>query len=106
MGESGAGKTTLLNVLAERVSTGVIGGDRFFNGQALPIDFQAQTGYVQQMDTHLPTTTIREALVFSARLRQPPSVSVAEKDAYAEQCLKMCGLDSVADAMVGSLGVE
>jgi len=74
-------KTTLLNVLAERVGTGVVSGDRFFNGQALPIDFQAQTGYCQQMDTHVPLTTVREALVFSARLRQPSSVPTSEKDA-------------------------
>ena len=99
MGESGAGKvywsfycvlvpdpdfllkTTLLNVLAERARAGIITGDRFFNGQALPVDFQAQTGYCQQMDTHVPLTTVREALVFSARLRQPASVPTAEKDA-------------------------
>jgi ATP-binding cassette subfamily G (WHITE) protein 2 (SNQ2) len=47
----------------------------------LPIDFQAQTGYCQQMDTHVSLTTVREALIFSARLRQPASVSTAEKDA-------------------------
>jgi ATP-binding cassette subfamily G (WHITE) protein 2 (SNQ2) len=74
-------KTTLLNVLAERAGTGIITGDRFFNGQALPVDFQAQTGYCQQMDTHVPLTTVREALVFSARLRQPASVPTSEKDA-------------------------
>lgn len=43
MGESGAGKTTLLNALAQRTSTGVITGERFVNGQALPHDFQSQT---------------------------------------------------------------
>ncbi|KAH6877437.1 pleiotropic drug resistance ABC transporter [Coprinopsis sp. MPI-PUGE-AT-0042] len=106
MGESGAGKTTLLNVLAERTDSGVITGDRFFNGQGLPPDFQSQTGYCQQMDTHAGKTTVREALQFSARLRQPSSVSKAEKDAYVEKCLKMCGLEPFADAMVGTLGVE
>ncbi|KAF9045205.1 P-loop containing nucleoside triphosphate hydrolase protein [Panaeolus papilionaceus] len=106
MGESGAGKTTLLNVLAERTDTGVVTGDRFFSGQALPPDFQAQTGYCQQQDTHVPLATVREALWFSARLRQPSSVPISEKDAYAEKCLKMCGLEHFADAMVGSLGVE
>ncbi|KAL4248575.1 ABC transporter superfamily protein [Abortiporus biennis] len=106
MGESGAGKTTLLNALAQRTSTGVIHGDRFVNGHPLPSDFQAQTGYCQQMDTHLETTTVREALLFSAKLRQPASVPMSEKEAYVDQCLKMCGLSDYAEAIVGSLGVE
>ncbi|KAF7336855.1 Brefeldin A resistance protein [Mycena venus] len=64
------------------------------------------TGYVQQMDTHVPTDTVREALLFSAKLRQPASVPLEEKMAYVETCLKMCGLEAVADASVGSLGIE
>ncbi|KAG6909483.1 hypothetical protein DXG01_017205 [Tephrocybe rancida] len=106
MGESGAGKTTLLNVLAQRVSTGVVTGDRFVNGQTLPKDFQAQTGYCQQMDTHMPSATVREALIFSALLRQPQSVPLEDKKAYAEKCLRMCGLEAYGDAVVGSLGIE
>ncbi|KAH9022164.1 pleiotropic drug resistance ABC transporter [Lactarius pseudohatsudake] len=106
MGESGAGKTTLLNVLAERQAAGVVGGERLVNGFPLPSDFQAQTGYVQQMDTHLAQTTVREALLFSAKLRQPPSVPLKEKEAYVDTVLKMCGLEKYADAVVGSLGVE
>jgi ATP-binding cassette subfamily G (WHITE) protein 2 (SNQ2) len=39
------------------------------------------SGYVQQMDTHLAQTTVREALHFSAKLRQPPSVPLKEKEA-------------------------
>ncbi|KAH9995929.1 ABC-2 type transporter-domain-containing protein [Russula compacta] len=106
MGESGAGKTTLLNVLAQRQAAGVVRGERLVNGHPLPSDFQAQTGYVQQMDTHLAETTVREALLFSAKLRQPPSVPHKEKEAYVEVVLKMCGLEKYADAIVGSLGVE
>ncbi|KAJ7649975.1 ABC-2 type transporter-domain-containing protein [Roridomyces roridus] len=106
MGESGAGKTTLLNALAERTTSGVVTGDIFVNGHPLPRDFRSQTGYVQQMDTHVPTDTVCEALLFSAMLRQPDSVPVEEKVAYVETCLKMCGLEEMADASVGSLGVE
>ncbi|VDC00110.1 unnamed protein product [Peniophora sp. CBMAI 1063] len=106
MGESGAGKTTLLNVLAQRQTSGVVHGDRLVNGHPLPPDFQAQTGYCQQMDTHLAETTVREALLFSAKLRQPPEVPDSEKEAYVETVLKMCGLEDFADAIVGSLGVE
>lgn len=106
MGESGAGKTTLLNVLAKRVYSGVVEGDMYVNGQPLPTDFQSQTGYCQQMDTHVPESTVREALLFSAKLRQPPSVPLAEKEAYVDKCLQMCGLTEYADAIVGSLNVE
>ena len=38
-------------------------------------------GYCQQMDTHVPTATVREALLFSAQLRQPASVPLEEKEA-------------------------
>ncbi|KAF5387203.1 hypothetical protein D9757_006886 [Collybiopsis confluens] len=106
MGESGAGKTTLLNVLAQRTSVGVVTGEMLVSGGPLPRDFQAQTGYCQQMDTHVGTDTVREALLLSAKLRQPASVPLAEKEAYVETCLKMCGLNQMADAVVGSLGVE
>lgn len=44
MGTSGAGKTTLLDVLAQRVSTGVITGDMFVNGKPLESSFQRRTG--------------------------------------------------------------
>ncbi|KAG1745100.1 ABC-2 type transporter-domain-containing protein [Suillus paluster] len=98
MGESGAGKTTLLNVLAQRVGAGVVTGDCFVNGRPL--------GYCQQLDTHLLEATVREALLFSANLRQPQSVPLAEKEAFVDKCLAMCGLEEYADAIVGSLGVE
>ncbi|KDN40770.1 hypothetical protein RSAG8_07945, partial [Rhizoctonia solani AG-8 WAC10335] len=104
MGESGAGKTTLLNALAERVSMGVITGDRLVDGNPLPKDFAGQTGYVQQMDIHLESTTVREALMFSAQLRQPASVPAEEKRAYVEEVIKMCAMESYADAIVGIIG--
>jgi ATP-binding cassette subfamily G (WHITE) protein 2 (SNQ2) len=33
------------------------------------------------MDTHVPNATVREALLFSAKMRQPASVPLAEKEA-------------------------
>ncbi|KIY68744.1 hypothetical protein CYLTODRAFT_489562 [Cylindrobasidium torrendii FP15055 ss-10] len=106
MGESGAGKTTLLNVLAQRAGTGVVTGGMYVDGRSLPEDFQAQTGYVQQMDTHVGQTTVREAMVFSAKVRQPESVPIEEKEAYVDKCLKQCGLELFADAIVQTLDVE
>lgn len=104
MGVSGAGKTTLLDVLAQRVSIGVVTGDIFVNGLPLAANFPRRTGYVQQQDLHLDTTTVREALRFSAVLRQPNSVSKQEKYEYVEQVIKVLGMEEFAEAVVGSLG--
>lgn len=48
-----------------------------------------ETGYVQQQDIHLETSTVREALRFSAMLRQPKSVSNPDKCEYVEQVIKV-----------------
>lgn len=104
MGVSGAGKTTLLDVLAQRVSIGVVTGDMLVNGKPLDPSFQRKTGYVQQQDLHLETTTVREALRFSATLRQPKSVSKKEKYAYVEEVIKMLNMETFAEAVVGQPG--
>ena len=105
MGSSGAGKTTLLNCLSERVTTGVISdGTRMVNGHSLDSSFQRSIGYVQQQDLHLPTSTVREALRFSAYLRQPNSVSKAEKSDYVEYIIDLLDMTTYADALVGVAG--
>ncbi|EXJ79220.1 ATPase [Capronia epimyces CBS 606.96] len=104
MGVSGAGKTTLLNVLAQRVSVGVVTGDMLVNGSPLAASFPRRTGYVQQQDLHLHTSTVREALRFSALLRQPKSTPVAEKHAYVEKVIRMLNMADFADAVIGVPG--
>ncbi|OAX82652.1 hypothetical protein ACJ72_02998 [Emergomyces africanus] len=104
MGVSGAGKTTLLDALAQRISMGVITGDMFVNGKPLDPSFQRKTGYCQQQDLHLETTTVREALRFSAMLRQPKYVSKEEKHAFVEDVIKMLNMEDFAEAVVGNPG--
>ncbi|EEH23444.2 hypothetical protein PABG_05655 [Paracoccidioides brasiliensis Pb03] len=104
MGVSGAGKTTLLDVLAQRISFGVVTGDMFVNGKPLDLSFQRKTGYCQQQDLHLETSTVREALRFSAMLRQPQSVSKQEKYEFVEDVIKMLNMEDFAEAVVGSPG--
>jgi ATP-binding cassette subfamily G (WHITE) protein 2 (SNQ2) len=104
MGESGAGKTTLLNVLAQRAGTGIVDGSFLVAGRPLPRSFQADTGYCQQQDTHMSTATVREALQFSALLRQPAETPKAEKLAYVETVLRMLEMESFAEAIVGDPG--
>lgn len=68
------------------------------------MQFQRKTGYVQQQDLHLPTTTVREALAFSALLRQPASVSHEGKLDYVEEVIDLLEMREYADAVVGELG--
>lgn len=104
MGVSGAGKTTLLDCLADRTSMGVITGEMLVDGKIRDESFQRKTGYVQQQDLHLETTTVREALEFSALLRQPRDVPRAEKIAYVDEVIKLLDMEPYADAIVGMLG--
>lgn len=104
MGVTGAGKTTLLDVLAEHVTTGIVTGQVFVDGRARDATFRKRIGYVQQEDLHLPTATVREALQFSALLRQPQTYSRAEKLAYVGSIMKLMDMDHYADAVVGVPG--
>ncbi|KAK9788691.1 putative ABC transporter domain-containing protein [Seiridium cardinale] len=104
MGASGAGKTTLLDVLADRVTMGVVTGDMLVDGHPKNMAFQRQTGYVQQQDLHLETSTVREALRFSAILRQPATVSIAEKHAYVEEVIDLLDMEAYAEAVIGVPG--
>ena len=104
MGVSGAGKTTLLDCLATRVTMGVITGDVWVDGRQRDSSFQRKTGYVQQQDLHLQTTTVREALTFSALLRQPNHIPRAEKIAYVDEVIKLLDMEEYADAVVGVPG--
>ncbi|GKT93710.1 ABC-2 type transporter [Colletotrichum tofieldiae] len=104
MGVSGAGKTTLLDCLADRTSMGVITGEMLVDGWHRDNSFQRKTGYVQQQDLHLQTTTVREALNFSALLRQPAHVPKQEKLDYVEEVIKLLDMEEYADAVVGVPG--
>lgn len=103
-GVSGAGKTTLLDVLATRTTMGVITGGMFVDGRERDTSFQRKTGYVQQQDLHLSTSTVREALNFSALLRQPGNITRKEKLEYVEEVIKLLDMEEYADAVVGVPG--
>ena len=104
MGSSGAGKTTLLDVLAQRKDVGVITGEVLVDGRPLPASFQRSTGYCEQMDVHEGTATVREALIFSARLRQPRDVPDAEKIQYVDKVIELLELEEIQDAFIGIPG--
>ncbi|KAF0321220.1 bmr1-like protein [Colletotrichum asianum] len=102
MGASGAGKTTLLDVLASRKNIGVIGGDVLVDGVKPGKQFQRSTSYAEQLDLHDPTQTVREALRFSALLRQPFETPEAERFAYVEEIIALLEMEHIADCIIGS----
>lgn len=104
MGASGAGKTTLLNTLAQRITFGTVSGDFLVDGRPLPKSFQRATGFAEQMDIHEPTATVREALQFSALLRQPKEVAVQEKYEYCETIINLLEMQDIAGATIGKVG--
>lgn len=106
MGASGAGKTTLLNTLSQRQKMGIVSGNMLVDGQPLGSDFQRSTGFVEQMDLHDETATVREALEFSAILRQERSVPRTEKIAYVDNIIALLEMQEIEDAIIYSLGVE
>ncbi|KEQ91070.1 hypothetical protein AUEXF2481DRAFT_70340 [Aureobasidium subglaciale EXF-2481] len=101
MGVSGAGKTTLLDVLAQRI---FIHGVMLVDGKPLKPSFQRNAGYVQQQDVHLETSTVREALRFSAVLRQSKKTSLEEKYSHVEHIIEMLDMSEFSEAIIGMPG--
>ncbi|KAF4459652.1 ATPase [Fusarium albosuccineum] len=104
MGASGAGKTTLLDVLAQRKTEGTIRGSIMVDGRPLPVSFQRSAGYCEQLDVHELYATVREALEFSALLRQSRDTPREEKLKYVDTIIDLLELHDLADTLIGEVG--
>ncbi|KAI0898949.1 ATP-binding cassette transporter [Annulohypoxylon nitens] len=102
MGMSGAGKTTLLDTLSQRTSIGAVTGGLYLDSDPLPQSMNRRSGFVQQQDVHLSTSTVREALRLTARLRQPSSIPITEKYEYGETVISILEMEDAADALIGT----
>ncbi|KUF78768.1 Pleiotropic drug resistance protein ABC superfamily [Phytophthora nicotianae] len=107
MGSSGAGKTTLMDVIAGRKSGGQIRGDILLNGHpATELAIRRATGYCEQMDIHSDASTFREALTFSAFLRQDADVPDSQKYDSVNECLDLLNLHPIADQIIRGSSTE
>jgi ABC-type multidrug transport system ATPase subunit len=91
-----AGKTTLMDVIAIRKRTGTITGEILMNGWPQEaVTFRRCSGYVYQFDIQSPELTVRETILFSARLRLDPSLVTMDTDtqAFVDQVMVRPGLD-------------
>ena len=99
-GVSGTGKTTLLDVLATCTTMGVITGGMFIDSRERDTSFQCKTGYIQQQDLYLSTSTVCKALNFSALLRQPRNIIQKEKLEYIKEVIKLLDIEEYTDTVV------
>lgn len=82
----------------------MIGGEKLIDAKHQNAGFARKIGYAQQEDLHLETTTVREALIFSALLRQPEEYSRAEKLAYVDEVINTLNMNKFVDAVIGVPG--
>lgn len=71
MGPSGCGKTTLLNVLAHRAAASgadTTGSTLVDGGVVSKEAFRRMSSYVEQEDALIGSLTVKETMVFAARL--------------------------------------
>jgi ABC-type multidrug transport system ATPase subunit len=106
MGPSGSGKTSLLKVLTGRAGNKQfdVSGQVKLDGRVVdPTDIQVrrELGYVEQEISILSTSTPREAIRFSARLRLDRSVTNKEIEDLVDEILAELGLVGCADTMIG-----
>lgn len=127
LGGSGSGKTTLLNVIAGRYSSRSfkIGGRIVLshrsasnssansstpsNGSGInAMEMHTNIGYVTQADYLLPYLTVRETLLFAARMKVPrlQNATYAEHratlQALIDEVIQDLGIRECADVAIGS----
>ncbi|KAJ3022015.1 UNVERIFIED_CONTAM: hypothetical protein HDU68_009354 [Siphonaria sp. JEL0065] len=107
LGPSGAGKSTLLDILAGKEKRGKITGSLTFDGVPFNAkDSKHTVAYVDQDDLLLPSLTVRETLLFSARLRLAEGMTDKEKAEQVDQVIETLGLSHVANTRVGGFGMR
>jgi ABC-type phosphate transport system ATPase subunit len=103
MGPSGAGKSTFLNVImGNAAATGRVSGRIRVNGRDMrPEGLRRITGFVPQEDVVHEDLTVRENLVYSARLRLSSAKPLREQLAIVDDVVNVLQLRHVQHNMVG-----
>lgn len=100
----GAGKTTLLNAISKRgpMSSGKIWFSEGGSMLAWSRSLKRLVAYVEQDDMCSEKLTVRETLLFTARLRLPKA-SLAEKSELVDNMINLLGLRRAAHTKLGSV---
>jgi ABC-type multidrug transport system ATPase subunit len=88
-----------------RKRSGRISGEVRLNGWLQDaVSFRRCSGYVEQFDVQSPELTVRETVLFSARLRLVPSIvdTDEKRQAFVDHVLDEVELTTLASALVGT----
>eukprot|EP00210_Caulerpa_lentillifera_P009722 g9272.t1 len=102
MGASGSGKTTLLDTLAGRLSSNLTRtGSILLNGHSSALSYGV-AAYVKQDDVLIGTLTVKETLLYVARLRLPKVLDGVTRQQRVDSVITELGLRDAADVLIGS----
>ena len=93
------------DVIALRKRSGTISGEVRLNGwMQNPIAFRRCSGYVEQFDVQSPELTVRETVLFSARLRLDADLVKTDekKQAFVDHIIEEVELTDLAHTLVGT----
>ena len=94
-----------MDVIALRKRSGTIKGNVFLNGWPQdPISFRRCSGYVEQFDVQTPELTVRESILFSARLRLDPKMVTSDLqiNEFVDQVMEAVELAPLSGTLVGT----
>jgi len=102
MGPTGCGKTTFLSALGNRLdpSISMAGSSQIsWGGQPWSAALKRCVGFIEQDDVTFPELTVRQALMFAARLRLAGSKE--EREERVEQLISEMKLEKCSDVLIG-----
>nr|XP_009860097.1 ABC transporter ATP-binding protein/permease wht-1-like isoform X1 [Ciona intestinalis] len=107
IGSSGAGKSTLLNMLTWRNKSQLyMTGDILVNGVSMGADISSISAYVEQDDLFMGELTVKEHLMFAARLQMSPDVSDETKSRRVHEIMKQLSLKRCENTTIGTPGTK
>ena len=97
--------STTQDVIALRKRTGTITGTVLLNGWPQDaVSFRRSSGYVEQFDVQSPQLTVKETILFSARLRLDPELVADDEEvrAFVDGIMDEVELSALAPILVGT----
>ncbi|KAG1687836.1 hypothetical protein DVH05_004567 [Phytophthora capsici] len=104
MGPSGAGKSSLLDCISGRNKA--VEGEIVINGQAWNDSIKRLTSYVMQDDLFYQTITVKEHLVFQAKLRMGKTFTEKQYLKRVDEVMEELGLMKCRDTLIGGISLR